>query len=155
NRLLSSNYFAKPTCNSCNTSRPSSGTASASTRSAAALRFAISPCTWPDTTPITSSRSAEPCNAPLEPHPMPRSRKQSAQFPLHGKVALTTGASQGIGLAIARALARQHCHLVLTGRTLAPLEKAGRELTRDGVRVLAKVCDVRDPESVQSLGASV
>jgi len=86
---------------------------------------------------------------------MPRARKQSAQFPLQGKVALVTGASQGIGLAIARALAHQRCHLVLTGRTLAPLEKAGRELTRTGIRVLAMACDVRDPRSVQSLAASV
>ena len=86
---------------------------------------------------------------------MPGSRKPSAQFPLQGKVALVTGASQGIGLAIARALARQRCQLVLTARTLSALEKAGRELTRTGVRVLAKACDVRDRESVQSLAASV
>ena len=86
---------------------------------------------------------------------MPRAQKQSDQFPLQGKVALITGASQGIGLAIAHGLARQRCRLVLTGRTLAPLEKAGRELKRGGLRVLAKACDVRDLESVQSLAASV
>jgi NAD(P)-dependent dehydrogenase (short-subunit alcohol dehydrogenase family) len=49
----------------------------------------------------------------------------------------------------------QNCNLVLASRNLAALEKAGRELTRFGVRVLAKVCDVRDPEAVKALAASV
>jgi NAD(P)-dependent dehydrogenase (short-subunit alcohol dehydrogenase family) len=88
---------------------------------------------------------------------LPRSKtrkKQGSRPRLRGKVALITGASRGIGLAIATRLAAEGCDLVITGRKL-PLEKAGRELTRLGSRVLAKVCDVRDPESVQSLAASV
>ena len=89
---------------------------------------------------------------------MPRSkarRKPGSRPRLRGKVALITGASRGIGLAIARSFAAEGYKLVITGRKLPPLEKAGRELTRLGSRVLAKVCDVRDPESVQSLAASV
>ncbi|HWX93335.1 MAG TPA: SDR family oxidoreductase [Terriglobales bacterium] len=85
-----------------------------------------------------------------------KGRKQQGGPPrLRGKVALITGASRGIGLAIARSLAAEGYELVITGRKLPPLEKAGRELTRLGCRVLARVCDVRDPESVQSLAASV
>jgi NAD(P)-dependent dehydrogenase (short-subunit alcohol dehydrogenase family) len=83
------------------------------------------------------------------------SGNRTISLPLARRVALITGASRGIGLAIAHALAREGCDLVLAGRTLAPLEKAGRELTRRGIRVLAKVCDVRDPESVKALAASV
>jgi NAD(P)-dependent dehydrogenase (short-subunit alcohol dehydrogenase family) len=86
---------------------------------------------------------------------MPRRSKKSATSSLSGKVALITGGGRGIGLAIARALAKQHCHLVLTGRHLPSLEKIGRELSRQGIRVLAKACDVRDPAAVKSLGASV
>jgi 3-oxoacyl-[acyl-carrier protein] reductase len=86
---------------------------------------------------------------------MPRRSKKSATSSLSGKVALITGGGRGIGLAIARALAKQHCHLVLTGRHLPSLEKIGRELSRQGIRVLAKACDVRDPAVVKSLGASV
>jgi len=86
---------------------------------------------------------------------MPRRSKKSATSPLSGKVALITGGGRGIGLAIARALAKQHCDLVLTGRHLPSLEKIGRELSRQGIRVLAKACDVRDPAAVKALGASV
>jgi NAD(P)-dependent dehydrogenase (short-subunit alcohol dehydrogenase family) len=74
---------------------------------------------------------------------------------LAGKIALITGASRGIGLAIARALANERCNLVLTGRSLPPLEKAGRELARKRIRVLAAPCDVRDPESVRALAARI
>ena len=75
--------------------------------------------------------------------------------PLSGKVALITGAGRGIGLAIARAFAAEGCHLILAGRSVSSLDKAGRELTRQGVRVLAHACDVRDPESVRALGTAI
>jgi len=88
--------------------------------------------------------------------PRSKARKKQGSGPrLRGQVAVITGASRGIGLAIARSLAAEGCVLVITGRKLPPLEKVGRELTRMGSRVLAKACDVRDPESVQSLAASV
>ncbi len=74
---------------------------------------------------------------------------------LLGQVAVVTGGSRGIGLAVARVLAQQGCNLVITGRQLASLEKIGRELARSGVRVMVKVCDVRSPESVEGLTASV
>ena len=74
---------------------------------------------------------------------------------LSGKVALVTGASRGIGLAIARALANEGCNLVLAGRTLSALEKAARRLARHKVHVLTKICDVRDPHAVRALAASV
>jgi len=73
---------------------------------------------------------------------------------LLGQVAVITGGSRGIGLAIARVLVQQGCNLVITGRQLASLEKVGRDLARSGVRVMVKVCDVRSPESVEGLAAS-
>jgi NAD(P)-dependent dehydrogenase (short-subunit alcohol dehydrogenase family) len=70
---------------------------------------------------------------------------------LRGRVALVTGATRGIGLAIARALAAEGCDLVVTGRDESALKKISRELGSARVRVLAKTCDVRDPHSVDDL----
>ena len=87
---------------------------------------------------------------------MPARRKSreprvSTAKALVGKLALITGANRGIGLAIARTLAREGCDLVITGRDGRALVKAGRELAKLGVSVLVQVCDVRDPYSVDYL----
>jgi NAD(P)-dependent dehydrogenase (short-subunit alcohol dehydrogenase family) len=72
-----------------------------------------------------------------------------------GKVAVITGASQGIGLSIARALADEGCSLVICGRNQLTLKRAERELCRRKVAVLAVICDVRDPLEVERLLAAV
>ncbi|MBZ5683944.1 MAG: SDR family oxidoreductase [Acidobacteriia bacterium] len=74
---------------------------------------------------------------------------------LRGQTALISGASRGIGLAIARALAGEGCNLILTSRDEKALKKIGRELSRKDVRVLTHTCDVRDPYSVDDLFRSV
>jgi NAD(P)-dependent dehydrogenase (short-subunit alcohol dehydrogenase family) len=74
---------------------------------------------------------------------------------LGGQAALVTGASRGIGLAIARALAGEGCNLILTSRDEKTLKKVGRELSRKNVRVLTNCCDVRDPYSVDDLFRSI
>jgi NAD(P)-dependent dehydrogenase (short-subunit alcohol dehydrogenase family) len=70
---------------------------------------------------------------------------------LSGRLALVTGANRGIGLAIARALAREGCDLVITARDQRALAKAQRELERHDVQVLAQSCDVRSPDSIDYL----
>jgi NAD(P)-dependent dehydrogenase (short-subunit alcohol dehydrogenase family) len=70
---------------------------------------------------------------------------------LAGRLALISGASRGIGLAIARALALQGCDLIITARDERALAKARTELEKLKVPVLAQSCDVRSPDSVNYL----
>ncbi len=70
---------------------------------------------------------------------------------LRSRTALITGATHGIGLAIARALAAEGCNLIVTGRDEKTLKKTSRELLSHKIQVLAHPCDVRDPHSVDSL----
>lgn len=74
---------------------------------------------------------------------------------LAGKLALVTGASRGIGLAIAHTLAQEGCDLVITGRDQRALATAGRELESLGVQVLARPCDLRNPDEVDRLFAVI
>ena len=61
---------------------------------------------------------------------------------LHGQVALVTGGTRGLGLALARELSAQGCRLVICARDDAELQAAGEELGRNGAEVLAIHCDV-------------
>ena len=70
---------------------------------------------------------------------------------LRGQTALVTGATRGIGLAIARAMAHEGCNLVLSGRDEKALGKISRELASRKIRRLTHACDVRDPHSVDDL----
>jgi NAD(P)-dependent dehydrogenase (short-subunit alcohol dehydrogenase family) len=77
--------------------------------------------------------------------------KNANSVRLGGQVALITGATRGIGLAIARALAAESCNLILTGRDEKALAKISRELASAKTKILAHPCDVRDPHSVDAL----
>jgi 3-oxoacyl-[acyl-carrier protein] reductase len=69
---------------------------------------------------------------------------------LQGKVAVITGASRGIGLALAKALAERGCDLALTARDVSALEAVAPVLAKKtGVRVTVKSCDVGDAGSVE------
>jgi NAD(P)-dependent dehydrogenase (short-subunit alcohol dehydrogenase family) len=74
---------------------------------------------------------------------------------LQGQVALITGATRGIGLAIARALATKGCNLVITGRDQTALGRISRELSRLEIKLLSQPCDVRAPDSVDDLFRSL
>ncbi|MCJ8144005.1 short-chain dehydrogenase/reductase [Ancylobacter sp. A5.8] len=74
---------------------------------------------------------------------------------LKGRRALITGASRGIGRAIADALAREGCDLVLAARSAEALEAARTEIhARHGVRVETRVVDLSRLEDVEAVGES-
>lgn len=79
----------------------------------------------------------------------------SSKASLKNKVALITGGGRGIGLAIARALAKAGCNVVITGRTASTLNKASRELVHRKVQITPLVCDVREPAEVKAIFAKV
>src|SRR3989304_1586687 len=61
---------------------------------------------------------------------------------LQDKVAIVTGASSGIGLAIAKALGRESAAVVLAGRMGAPMEKAADEIAANSGRALGRKLDL-------------
>ena len=73
---------------------------------------------------------------------------------LNGKVAVVTGATKGIGRAIAQALALEGAHVVICGREEAGTQAAVAEIAAaPGVEVRGQACDVRDRGQVAALFA--
>jgi 3-oxoacyl-[acyl-carrier protein] reductase len=70
---------------------------------------------------------------------------------LKGRVAVVTGASKGIGKAIARGLAEEGVHLAILSRGRDELERAAGEIrSATGVRVLALPTDIRSGDAVRA-----
>ena len=74
---------------------------------------------------------------------------------LRSRTALITGATRGIGKAIAESLVAEQCNVILTARNENDLKKLSRELKPHKIRVLTYPCDVRDPHSVDALFRAV
>ena len=70
------------------------------------------------------------------------------------KVALVTGASSGMGLATARAIAQAGAAVVLADVNQAALQAATDDLAAAGERVLGVPCDVADEDQVAALVAA-
>lgn len=67
---------------------------------------------------------------------------------LRDRIAIVTGASQGIGRAIAVEVAKVGAHVVLCSRRLSTLETVAEAVRAEGRRALAVECDVRDAGQV-------
>jgi len=72
-----------------------------------------------------------------------------------GKVALVTGASRGIGAAMATALAAQGAHVILTARTAKDLEAVEDAIFEAGGSATIAPLDLTDGDSIARLSAAV
>lgn len=75
---------------------------------------------------------------------------------LEGRVALITGASRGIGRALAQCFAEQGAHLILTARTQGALEELDDELRGQGFQAPTLVpCDLTDFDTIDKIGGAI
>ncbi len=75
--------------------------------------------------------------------------------PFEGKLALVTGASRGIGAAIAEALAEAGAHVILVARSTAGLEQVEDRIHQAGGSATIAPLDLTDGEAVAKLAAAV
>jgi 2-dehydro-3-deoxy-D-gluconate 5-dehydrogenase len=79
----------------------------------------------------------------------------SNRFDLSGKVAIVTGGNGGIGLGMARGLAKAGANIAVVGRNEAKSKVAVTELKACGVEALAVTADVTDQAAVAAMVARI
>src|SRR3954469_17815576 len=74
---------------------------------------------------------------------------------LEGRVALITGASRGIGAAVAKAFAAEGAHVVLLARTVGGLEMVDDAIQEAGGTATLLPMDLGKPEQIAALGPTL
>lgn len=74
---------------------------------------------------------------------------------LEGKIALITGASRGIGAAVARAFAAEGAHVILVGRTISGLEETDDAIKAIGGEATIVPLDLMQYEKIDELGSII
>lgn len=71
------------------------------------------------------------------------------------KIALVTGASRGIGAAVAKRIAAEGAHVILTGRTVGGLEEVDDAIRAQGGTATLVPLDLRQMDMIDALGAHI
>lgn len=79
-----------------------------------------------------------------------RMKAMNDLFSLKGKIAIVTGASSGLGVQFAKALARQGANLAIVARRVEKLNEVKEELEELGAEVLVVEADVMEVEQIKS-----
>jgi NAD(P)-dependent dehydrogenase (short-subunit alcohol dehydrogenase family) len=74
---------------------------------------------------------------------------------LAGRIALITGASRGIGAAVAKRFAAEGAHVILIARTIGGLEEVDDAIKANGGQATLVPCDLTDFEALDTLGPSL
>jgi NAD(P)-dependent dehydrogenase (short-subunit alcohol dehydrogenase family) len=75
--------------------------------------------------------------------------------PLAGRIALVTGATRGIGRAVALAMATAGAHLIVTGRTTGALEEIDDEIRKVGGEATLLALNMKHGEKIDALGPTI
>ena len=73
----------------------------------------------------------------------------------HGKLALVTGATRGLGWAVAEALAAEGAHVLMVGRTQGALEELYDLIKKNNGEATGVPMDITDGDALDRLGASI
>src|SRR5262249_24880195 len=127
------------------TPRATTATARREARSASRRNFSPTVCTCESRLPRRRGRtgSGASCGTRL-PGERGKAVPMSDPFDLTGRRALVTGASRGIGYAVAEALARRGAAVCITGRKADTLAEAGAKCRAYGLEVREQVCHQGD-----------
>ncbi|WP_312713230.1 SDR family oxidoreductase [Stutzerimonas nitrititolerans] len=80
---------------------------------------------------------------------------QTTLFDLNGKVAFVSGASRGIGEAIAKLLAQQGAHVIVSSRKLDGCQAVAEAINAAGGKATAIACHIGELEQIQSVFAQI
>ena len=76
-------------------------------------------------------------------------------FDLDGKIAFVSGASRGIGAAIAQLLAQQGAHVIVSSRRLESCEAIVETITAAGGKATAMACHIGEMEQISAVFAQI